>query len=121
MISQGPAVTSFSAPQGVPGAGTPAAQEAEKPLSLNAQNLPPHLEQMSEAETENLKAQIEASLPAGSTHLSRSASGLWYFRLKVPDAIRQAHPHLPKEIRRSTKTRHRCHALAISRKMCLDF
>lgn len=121
MISQGPAVASFSAPQGVPGAGTPAAQEAEKPLSLNAQDLPPHLEQMSEAETENLKAQIEASLPAGSTHLSRSASGLWYFRLKVPDAIRQAHPHLPKEIRRSTKTRHRCHALAISRKMCLDF
>ena len=121
MISESPAVASFSAAQEVPGAGTPAAPEAEKTTSLNAPDLPPHLDQMSEAEIEALKAQIEASLPAGSTHLSRSASGLWYFRLKVPDAIREAHPHLPKEIRRSTKSRHRCHALAISRKMCLDF
>lgn len=121
MISESPAVASFSAAQELPSVGTPAAQQAEKSLSLNASDLPPHLDQMSEAEIEDLKAQIEASLPAGSTHLSRSASGLWYFRLKVPDAIREAHPHLPKEIRRSTKTRHRCHALAISRKMCLDF
>lgn len=121
MISQGPAVASFSAPQDVPGAGTPAAQEAEKLFSLNTSDMPAHLDEMSEAEIEDRKAQIEASLPAGSTHLSRSSSGLWYFRLKVPDAIREAHPHLPKEIRRSTKSRHRNHALAISRKMCLDF
>ena len=121
MFSESPAVASFSAAQELPGAGTPATPEAEKSPSLNAPDLPHHPDQMSEAEIEDLKAQIEASLPAGSTHLSRSASGLWYFRLKVPDAIREAHPHLPKEIRRSTKTRHRCHALAISRKMCLDF
>ena len=121
MISESPAVASFSAPQDVSGAGTPAAPEAEKSPLLHAPDLPSHLAQMSEAEIEDLKAQIEASLPAGSTHLSRSASGLWYFRLKVPDAIREAHPHLPKEIRRSTKSRHRNHALAISRKMCLDF
>ena len=67
------------------------------------------------------EAQVEASWRTGSTHLSRSPSGLWYMRLKVPESIRQAYPHLPKELRRSTKTRHRLHALAISRKMCLDF
>lgn len=49
------------------------------------------------------EAQIEASWRAGSTHLSRSPSGLWYMRLKVPESIRQAYPHLPKELRRSTK------------------
>ncbi|MBQ0132815.1 MAG: hypothetical protein KBT18_11780, partial [Comamonas sp.] len=75
MISESPAVASFSAAQELPSAGTPASPEAEKSLSLNAPDLPPHLDQMSEAEIEDLKAQIEASLPAGSTHLSRSASG----------------------------------------------
>ena len=70
---------------------------------------------------DRLLSQINNSWHAGSAHLSRSPSGLWYMRLKVPDDIRAAHPHLPKELRRSTKTRHKIHALAISRKMCLDF
>ena len=63
MISESPAVASFSAAQELPGAGTPAAQRAEKSPLLNAPDLPPHLDQMSEAEIEDLKAQIETSLP----------------------------------------------------------
>ena len=70
---------------------------------------------------EQLLHQIDNSWRAGGAHLSRSPSGLWYMRLKVPESIRAAYPRLPKELRRSTKTRHKIHALPISRKMCLDF
>lgn len=74
-----------------------------------------------DAQYNKLFCQIDESWRAGGTHLSRSRSGLWYMRFKVPEAIRAAYPDLPKELRRSTKTRHKIHALAISRKMCLDF
>lgn len=74
-----------------------------------------------DAQYNKLFCQIDESWRAGGTHLSRSPSGLWYMRFKVPEAIRAAYPDLPKELRRSTKTRHKIHALAISRKMCLDF
>lgn len=122
MISENPAVTSFSAASESPGAGTPAASDAENLQSLNSSEFSSHQDPVEDdAQMHALQAQIEASWPAGATHLSRSPSGLWYMRLKVPDDIREAHPHLPKEIRRSTKTRHKIHALAISRKMCLDF
>lgn len=46
-------------------------------------------------------------------------NGIWYWRLNVPAAQRHRHPELPKELRRSTQTAHRCHALAKARKMCL--
>ncbi|WP_407066818.1 DUF6538 domain-containing protein [Extensimonas sp. H3M7-6] len=56
-----------------------------------------------------------------ASHLAKGPNGIWYWRLTVPAALRQRHPELPKELRRSTQTAHRCHALAKARKMCLDF
>ena len=56
-----------------------------------------------------------------ASHLAKGPNGIWYWRLTVPAALRQRYPELPKELRRSTQTAHRCHALAKARKMCLEF
>jgi integrase len=57
----------------------------------------------------------------GAEHLWRSPHGIWYVRLVVPQWVRQAHPNLPSEIRRSTKTSVKRFALARSKEICLDF
>ena len=51
--------------------------------------------ELSAPDYDRLLSQIDNSWHAGCAHLSRSPSGLWYMRLKVPDDIRAAHPHLP--------------------------
>jgi integrase len=57
----------------------------------------------------------------GAEHLWRSPHGIWYVRLVVPQWVRLAHPNLPSEIRRSTKTSVKRFALARSKEICLDF
>ncbi|UUZ68769.1 hypothetical protein LP416_02250 [Polaromonas sp. P2-4] len=49
-----------------------------------------------------------------ASHLAKGPNGIWYFRLAIPARVRALNPKLPKEIRRSTRTGNRCHALAIS-------
>lgn len=56
-----------------------------------------------------------------ASYLTRSANGTWYLRVVVPSELRAAHPNLPKELRRSTKTPQRRLAEARARKMCIDF
>ena len=52
-----------------------------------------------------------------SLHLCRSRHGIWYVRYVVPSDIRAQHPHLPKEIRRSTGTS----ATRLARRLARDF
>ena len=54
-------------------------------------------------------------------HLFKSRHGIWYVRIVVPRSIRQCHPELPGELKRSTETAVRRVAEAFSKKMCLDF
>lgn len=56
-----------------------------------------------------------------ASHLAKGPNGIWYWRMTVPAVLRQRYPDLPKELRRSTQTAHRCHALAKARKMCIEF
>lgn len=39
-----------------------------------------------------------------ASHLYKSRHGIGYFRWLIPQDIRQRHPELPKELKRSTKT-----------------
>lgn len=39
-----------------------------------------------------------------ANYLTKSRHGIWYYRWAVPLRIRTAHPSLPKELKRSTKT-----------------
>ena len=57
----------------------------------------------------------------GSSHLAKGPGGVWYLRLTVPERIRKAHPALPKELKRSTKTAEKRLALARAREMCIEF
>lgn len=86
----------------------PGSEQPTRPLTvLDADVLPP-------------AAQVWAPR-LNASHLAKGPNGIWYWRLTVPAVLRQRHPELPKELRRSTQTAHRCHALAKARKMCLDF
>lgn len=62
-----------------------------------------------------------AGTHAFADHLVRSASGIWYLRLVIPDHVRAANPSLPKELRRSTKQVQKRAALTTAREMCLKF
>ena len=52
-----------------------------------------------------------------SLHLCRSRHGIWYVRYVVPSDIRAQHPHLPKEIRRSTGTS----VIRLAKRLARDF
>jgi hypothetical protein len=52
-------------------------------------------------------------------HLFKSRHGIWYVRIVVPRSIRQRHPELPGELKRSTETSVRRVAEASSKKMCV--
>ena len=54
-------------------------------------------------------------------HLFKSRHGVWYVRIVVPKAVRDRHPELPAELKRSTETAVRRVAEAISREFCIDF
>lgn len=53
-------------------------------------------------------------------YLSKSRHGIWYFRFVFPARVRDAFPGLPKEIRKSMRTRDPRAAAIHSRKMALD-
>jgi integrase len=54
-------------------------------------------------------------------HLFKSRHGVWYVRIVVPKAVRDRHPELPAELKRSTETAVRRVAEAFSQRMCIDF
>lgn len=51
-----------------------------------------------------------------SSHLYKSRHGIWYFRWVVPHTLRQRHPELPKELKRSLKTADTREARALARR-----
>lgn len=55
---------------------------------------------------------------ASASHLSRAANGVFYLRLVIPDHVRRLCPELPREIRRSTKSTSKLHALRHARQIC---
>lgn len=57
---------------------------------------------------------------ASASHLSRAANGVFYLRLVIPQRVRRLRPDLPREIRRSTKTTSKFHALRHAREMCAE-
>lgn len=52
-----------------------------------------------------------------ASHLSRAANGVFYLRLVIPEHVRRLRPDLPREIRRSTRTTSKVHALRHAREM----
>ena len=52
-----------------------------------------------------------------SSHLYKSRHGIWYFRWVVPQDIRQQHPELAKELKRSLKTADMREARALARRL----
>ena len=51
----------------------------------------------------NSVVQIERRMPLAQ-YLTKSRHGIWYYRWVVPPRVRAQHRHLPKELKRSTKT-----------------
>lgn len=92
--------------------GEPSSEQPTAPLTAPLTD--PH--------TDVLPLATQAWAPRlSASHLAKGPNGIWYWRMSVPAVLRQRYPDLPKELRRSTQTAHRCHALAKARKMCLDF
>lgn len=61
------------------------------------------------------------TIPNAPTYLSISRHGIYYMRVATPKALKQAHPYLPSEIRKSLHTRSLRDAVVRSRKLALDF
>lgn len=55
---------------------------------------------------------------ADAAHLSRAPNGVYYFRIVIPEHVRARFPHLPREVRRSTKTSAKVPALEKARRIC---
>lgn len=54
-------------------------------------------------------------------HLYRSRHGIWYYRWVLPSRLRNKHPALPRELKRSTRTADIRHARAIALRLHRGF
>ena len=59
---------------------------------------------MRRIEVVQLSGPTRATRMSLAQYLVKSRHGIWYYRWVVPLSVRALHPHLPKELKRSTKT-----------------
>ena len=61
--------------------------------------------------------QIERPMSREAEHLSKSRHGIWHYRWVLPKHVRARHPHLPCELKKSTRTSDVRQARVVARRL----